>query len=109
MAVNQVVVQAVTSAEILKASGKIGEMRIYGQLVYFFILARPEMNEAGILSQFIYYLILGVVNSGIYINPMPQLAQLTCQFQDVDAHAASVFGAQLTHRTAVRTEHGNLE
>jgi hypothetical protein len=106
--VYQVIVQAITASEILKAHGKIREMGIYCQFMYFLIFARPEMNEASILSQFIYYPVIRVVDSGIYIDPMPQFAQLACQFQDIDTHTTGVFGAQLTHRAAMRTEHGNL-
>jgi hypothetical protein len=109
MAVDQVVVQAVTPAEFLETPGEIGEVGIYGQFVYFFVLARPEMNETSVLPQSIYHLIFWVMDSGIYIDFMSQLAQLTRQFQHVDAHTTGILGTQFAHRAAVCAEHGNPE
>jgi hypothetical protein len=109
MTVYQVIAQIIIPAVILKAPDEIREVGIYGQLVHFPILPRPEVNEAGILAQFIYHLVHRVVDPGVHIYLMSQLAQLTRHLQDIYAHATGISGAQSAYRAAVRAEHGNSE
>jgi hypothetical protein len=101
--------QVIVPAIILKAPGEIREVGIYRQLMHFPVFPRPEVNEVSILAQLIYQLVRGVVDSGVYIHLMPQLAQLARHLQDIYAHATGVFRAQLAYRAAVGTEQGNPE
>jgi len=109
MAEYQVIMQVVFLAKVLKAADEIREVGIYRQLVHFFVLSRPEMNETSILAQLIYNPVHGVVDPGVHIHQMPQLAQLARRLQDIYAHATGISGAQPAYRAAVGAEHGNLE
>jgi hypothetical protein len=109
MTVYQIIMQVIVSSIILKALDEIREVGIYGQLMYLPVFTRPEMNEAGVLPQFIDYFIHRIVDPGINVNLMPQSAQLARQFQNIDAHTAGVSGAQPAYRAAMSAKHGNLE
>ena len=92
-------------SEILHIAGKVGKVGVHGQLMYFLVLAGPEMNKSCILTQTYNLGVPGVMNTGIGVHYVSLLTQFASQFPDVDTHTTGILGSQVAYRTAMHAEH----
>jgi hypothetical protein len=86
---------------------KLCKMGIEGEFVYVAAGAGFYVDEGDIPGNRHALFACRMVLPGVDINQVSLFPEFSGEFADIDAHAAGVFGAKLSKRAGVHTEHSD--